>query len=149
MTFEEALKDEYCKKVMGLLGKWLPRLEKSELKQLQLIALWEAVSTYDSCKSKFTTHLYNRIRFKYLKYINNKQNKTTKKKLYHDKYEKPEFNELLFFDGISEENKQLLKDRFVSKLSLNQMVKKYNLKRFQIIEKLELAKLELKAKHET
>ena len=75
MTFDEALNDEYCLKILNLLHRWLPKLPKEELKQLQMIALWEATSTFDTNKKcKFTTHLYNRVRFKFLKHINKKSN---------------------------------------------------------------------------
>lgn len=142
MTFEEALNDEYCRKTMNLLGRWMPRLDKNELKQLQLIALWETVETFDPKKSKFTTHLYNRLRFKYLKHINSKKNKLGKKQDVW--YSREDFNGNSFFEGLSELNRKILEDRYIARLSLNEMANKYGVKRQTLKDWIESAKSELK-----
>lgn len=141
MNFEEAQQDKYCLKIMNLLARWLPKLDKSELKQLQLIALWEACETFDSSKSKFTTHLYNRIRFKYLKHINSKKNKLGKSQDIW--YNINDVNLNVFFDGLSQDNREVLEDRFVYKHTLRDMAKKRGLKINDMKEKIEKAKGEL------
>lgn len=142
MTFDEALQDEYCLKILNLLRRWLPKLPADELKQLQLIALWEASSTFDeSYNCKFITHLYNRVRFKYLKHINRKSNHL----LGHTGetfFSKHDLNLNLFFDGLSERSRSLLEDRFVNKLSLHEMARKYQVKWREIPPMIEAAKEE-------
>lgn len=140
MTFEEACLDEYCSKILNLLHRWLPNLPKSELKQLQLIALWEACDTFDPARNcKFTTHLYNRVRFKYLKHINSPMNKKIGQSEEIFQY-RQEINLNLFFDGLEDLDRSLLEDRFVNKLTLREMTNKYNMKRKDLVKALSAAK---------
>lgn len=143
MTFEEALKDVYCRKIMNSFNKWMPKVSKQEIRQLQLIALWEATRTFDATKSKFTTHLYNRLRFKYLKYINSKKNRLgVNKEIW---YSKKELNLDSFFDGVSYLTRVVIEDRFIYKLSLKEMAKKYNVKYSEVKKMIHDAKEELRS----
>ena len=144
MTFDEAQKDEYCLKILNLLNRWLPKLPKCELQQMQLIALWEACDTFDiNRKCKFTTHLYNRVRFKYLKHINRKSNHLLGK-TEDSFYATQELSLEIFFDGLSEQARSLLEDKYVNRLNLNELTKKYGVKRRDLAVMLDAAKEEFK-----
>lgn len=125
-TFEEELEKPKNKAILSFLGN-IKGISVEELKQLKLIVLWEAIETFDSSKGcLFSTHLYNRCRYTYLN--------TVKKKFIPT----AEFIEISYQekDSILEDfpvaYKQILKDRFISKYSIHELIKMYNLNKKQI-----------------
>jgi DNA-directed RNA polymerase specialized sigma subunit len=124
--FEEEIKKPKNIKILNYLSG-LRGLDKDEIEQLKLITLFESIRTFDETKKcLFSTHLYNRCRYTYLDFLKKKKIKTL------DNIEIVQYNHENIIDDLPDFYKIIIEDRFVYKLTIVEMSKKYELKRWQI-----------------
>lgn len=127
--FEEEIKKTKNQAILSYLGK-LKGLTYSEIEQLKLITLWEAVESFNPEKGcLFSTHLYNKCRFAFLDHL---RKKVIPVATFIEKSYEIKENILDILDELNPDAKMILHDRFVSRLSINEMVSKYKVTRIQI-----------------
>lgn len=124
--FEEEKEKVQNKKILSYLNK-LKGLSYPEKEQLKLIVLWESIESYDPTRGcLFTTHLYSKCRYKFLDFLRKKTIPVgefiNKSYITHENL----LDELPLLD------KMVLEDRFVNKLTINEMIKKYKMNRSSI-----------------
>lgn len=121
IDLNEYLKNSYNQAILSKLNK-LP-LSKEEIEQSKLICLWDSIRTYDSSRSSFQTHLYNNCKFTLLKaFGSHKKQKTRYKNISVEKFYSHCYNLLDFLPRLY---KSFIDDRFIQKLTIHQMSKKY------------------------
>lgn len=124
--FEEEIKKPKNIKILNYLSG-LRGLERDEIEQLKLITLWKSICSFDETKNcLFSTHLYNNCRYTYLDFLKKKKLKTL------DNIEIVQYNYDNIIDELPDFYKIIIEDRFVYKLTIVQMSKKYELKRWQV-----------------
>ncbi|MFC4402937.1 sigma-70 family RNA polymerase sigma factor [Gracilibacillus xinjiangensis] len=105
MQFEDVLQENE-RIIHHLIHKYRIRDREGDFYQEGLIALWEAVQTYDESRSKLSTHIYNCISSRFLNKIKkeNREKEQLKTWLINIKAED------LLIEDRDELDKQLLRD---------------------------------------
>jgi RNA polymerase sigma factor (sigma-70 family) len=146
IKFEEAIKNKDYLKICNSILKNL-KIRKEEKDQLIHIAIWTACRDFDSEKSKFTTYLYNTCRFQYLKLINyNIKHKHVDISKIKEKTIGDTSSDLIdVFDLLSQNEQEIISDRFIHKMSLNTIAKKHGVKIPEVKNRIENIKTKLES----
>lgn len=145
MIFEEEKKNKDNINIINKVIRGYSRfLDKNDIDYIKDYSLWKAVSKYkENSNMKFSTYLYNNVRWGCLQYIKDLSNNT--KNL--QKAKEPSYkNNSRYIDlmlDINTDDKVLLIDRYIGRMSLDEIGKKYSipretarLKLIKIIEKI-------------
>jgi RNA polymerase sigma factor (sigma-70 family) len=128
--YERLLNDiNYKKQLNKLVRKYRRYIDHDELEQIKRIALFQAMSTYDSSKSKFNTHLLLTARFMILDHIrsNVRYNSILEPMdIAENSYtETHDWEELT--EGLSAYDAEFLHNRYVKKMSHSELGKLYKI----------------------
>jgi DNA-directed RNA polymerase specialized sigma24 family protein len=124
ICFNEARTNPYYKAILSKFNKL--KIPKEEIDQYKLICLWESIRTFDESKSAFHTHLYNNCRFMMLKFY-------TKDKKQRDRFTNLNHEPLYFeykydfLEGLPKFYYCLIEDRYISKLTMLEISRKYSI----------------------
>lgn len=126
-NFEAIYNNSYIKYILNSLKPKI-RMSSEELEQVRAIALWKAIKNWDSNKSKFNTHLTNYLRYEILLWTT-KEIRFIKKSIVKEHKKTNNLNEISFefLDLLSEEEKQILNDKYLFKLKDCEIIKKLNI----------------------
>lgn len=124
ICFNEALKNPYYKAILSKFNKL--KLPKEEIEQYKLICLWESIESFDESKSAFHTYLYNNCRFMMLKFYNkDKKQKDRYKFLKNEPLDIQSEFDLL--EDLPSFYASLIKDRYIVRLTILEISRKYEL----------------------
>lgn len=151
MIYEEAINNTSYKKIMNVFNKKLQFLKYYERQNFKLICLWNACRTFDENRNiSFITHLYTILKYstlkEYYKYV--KHNSLTKTNTQTDT--QCNSSDILrctitdHIDSLIPIYKDILEKRFISKMSLKEISKEYNIRMKECKNLIERAKNSLK-----
>ena len=114
------------KSIMNLASlPYLRFLSKEELEGCKLIGLWLALQHYDSAKSKFTTYLYNRVKWQCQDALKEVHSDVTTSGnldcLVDGKFLEDTIEELI--QPVDNESQKVISQRFREKMTLEQIGK--------------------------
>lgn len=121
-------------------------LNQDDIKECKLIALWDSLRCWKPGGKKFTSFLYQKLRWQCLKAINKKK----KQKFDHiviepfSKNDNAEFIE--WMDELSEELQDIFEKRFIYKMTLREIGEEYDCCHETIRKKINQALKTLKSK---
>jgi len=144
--YEEALSDKNNTMIMNCVCyKFVKSLNKDELYQCKLMALWKALKSWQPEKGrKFTTFLYQKLYWECIKEVNAK---------YNNKYvnvnycEKKTYDELPMFemlDGLNEDIKDIVQKKYIDMMTLQEIGNEYGCSYETIRKKIKKAINQLK-----
>lgn len=131
---ENALKDSNIVKIMNKASnRFKNTLDVDAIYSCQLNALWKAFLHFNPDKNtKFTTYLYQGVFIECLKEVKFVKKHSDKKRKLHDNLSSEDISELYvdIFDELeNEEEKELIIDNKISKMTINEIAEKKNVSR--------------------
>ena len=121
--FEKELNNSHNKSIMDCaVSNFYSSLDLDEIHRCKLIALWETLQTWRPGGKKFTSFLYQKVKWECLKVVG-KQQKDKKCVLMENiekGFEKPHnINEMI--EGLSPELQEIVKKRFIYRMTLTEI----------------------------
>ena len=145
MIFEEEKKNKDNINIIKKVIRGYSRLlNKDDINYIKDYSLWRAISKYkNNSNMKFSTYLYNHVRWECLQYIK----ELSKKSQNLHRLREPSYrNNMKYVDlmlDINDEDKTFLIDRYIGRMSIEEIGKKHSipretarLKLIKIIEKI-------------
>lgn len=145
---EEKVKQDNINIINNVISKYRVFLNREDIDYIRDYALWRAISNYDTKSSmKFSTYLYNNVRWECLKYIRDLKGPNIK---YLNSTHNPSYKMNTKYTNLmidmKESSKNLLIDRYIGNMTVEEIGKKYNFPRETI--RLKLLKIIEKIKNE-
>lgn len=124
--FENSLKNQdYLNIINGAAKKYQSLIPKDDLIQCKHIGLWNALLKYNNNLAKFTTFLYLNVKFQCLIYLESRKRFSKDYSILEDVISnKNNLDDLAFeemIDFMSEDNKLVLKQKFVQNMTLHEI----------------------------
>jgi DNA-directed RNA polymerase specialized sigma subunit len=117
LKLENALKDENITNMMNEASKtFIKYLDEDTIQSCKLYALWRSLVNFDpDRKIKFTTYLYNAVKFECLKHLKKNKRHSQNRKSLHSNMQSHNSTDVLMIDlfdeAKNEDEKQLLIDK--------------------------------------
>jgi len=125
IDFENALKNRDNKLIMEkACSSFRKSIDYDELHRCKLIALWEAMKTWNPQKRKFTSFLYQKVVWECLKTVK----KQRKNRYVGMKFDPPTYNQSNFMEYIEElpeDLKEIIVKRYLCSMTLREISEKH------------------------
>lgn len=124
----EIKKEDNIKIINTVISSYRTKIQKEDRESLKNESLWYSIRKYDSSKNmKFTTFLHKVTRYKCLTYIrdNEKARKKGIEKKEGIKYS-TNYNYIDIMLDLSDYHRDLLVDRYISRMTIKEMGQKYD-----------------------
>jgi DNA-directed RNA polymerase specialized sigma24 family protein len=134
LKLENALKDENITNMMNESSKsFIKYLDEDTIQSCKLYALWRSLVNFDpERKIKFTTYLYNAVKFECLKHLKKNKRHSQNRKTLHSNMESHNSTDVLMIDlfdeAKTEDQRQLLVDK-MNYLSNGKIAQKHGVTR--------------------
>lgn len=123
--YEEAQENINYKKIMhAASGRFKKIIPPNELKRCKLMGLWEALRRFDpSYNRKFTSYLYDQVKYQCLKYISMNSRWTAECISNQYDFEAPSENKDLkmVLTMLTPEEQELINQRFIMRMTLKEI----------------------------
>lgn len=119
LKMENALKNSDINNIMFKASRsFAHQLDEDTINSCKLYALWRSIINFKSDRNiKFTTYLYNAVKFECLKHLKKNKKHTNNRRILHDNIVSSKPNDILMIDLLDEAKDDIEKGMLIDKMS--------------------------------
>ena len=119
LKIENALQDKDIVNIMNKATKtFSSQLDEDVIYSCKLYALWRSIVNFDPNRNiKFTTYLYNAVKFECLKIVKKNKKHTKNRRMVHSNMQSPNSTDVLMIDLFDEAKTEEQKEYLVDKMN--------------------------------